>query len=136
MNTAVHTSTSVHRCRDDIPATSAICLTTPSGGRCQEEGCGHGHGRAGSVSSDGGCDYGHVVAGPPRTPTFSTRTERLWSGLRRDLCTRHRIHLHALPRADVRTIAALGTRFCRRADVGRSTDRRYILYAPKSARVL
>jgi hypothetical protein len=24
----VHTSTSVHRCRDDIACTSAICLTT------------------------------------------------------------------------------------------------------------
>ncbi len=31
MNAAVHTSTSVHRCRDDVPGTSAICLTTPSG---------------------------------------------------------------------------------------------------------
>jgi hypothetical protein len=30
----VHTSTSVHRCRDDVPGTSAICLTTPGGGRC------------------------------------------------------------------------------------------------------
>ena len=39
MNTAVHTSTSVHRCRDDIPGTSAICLTTPSGGR-GHDGCG------------------------------------------------------------------------------------------------
>jgi hypothetical protein len=39
MNTAVHTSTSVHRCRDDIPGTSAICLTTPSGGR-GHNGCG------------------------------------------------------------------------------------------------
>jgi hypothetical protein len=34
MNAAVHTSTSVHRCRDDIPGTSAISLTTPSGGCC------------------------------------------------------------------------------------------------------
>src|SRR5260370_33894710 len=34
MNAAVHTSTNVHRCRDDIPGTSAICLTTPNGGRC------------------------------------------------------------------------------------------------------
>src|SRR5258708_1729503 len=33
MNAAVHTSTSVHRCRDDVPGTSAICLTTSSGGR-------------------------------------------------------------------------------------------------------
>jgi len=30
MNTAVHTSTSVHRCRDDMPGTSAIGLTTPA----------------------------------------------------------------------------------------------------------
>jgi len=28
MNAAVHTSTRVHRCRDDVPRTSAICLTT------------------------------------------------------------------------------------------------------------
>jgi hypothetical protein len=56
MNTAVHTSTSVHRCRDDIPGTSAIGLTTPSGGRRQEEGSGHGHGRAGSLAGDGGYD--------------------------------------------------------------------------------
>jgi hypothetical protein len=28
MNAAVHTSTRVHRCRDDIPGTSAIYLTT------------------------------------------------------------------------------------------------------------
>jgi hypothetical protein len=33
MNTAVHTSTSVHRCCDDIPGTSAICLTTFCRGR-------------------------------------------------------------------------------------------------------
>lgn len=33
MNAAVHTSTSVHRCRDDVPATLAIYLTIPSGGR-------------------------------------------------------------------------------------------------------
>src|SRR5512132_83601 len=39
MNAAVHTSTRVHRCRDDVPRTSAICLTTPSGGRCHD-GCG------------------------------------------------------------------------------------------------
>jgi hypothetical protein len=39
MNTAVHTSTSVHRCRDDIACTSAIRLTTLSRGRCRE---GHG----------------------------------------------------------------------------------------------
>src|SRR5580698_9687715 len=38
MNAAVHTSTSVHRCRDDVPGTSAIWLTPPSGSRCQE-GC-------------------------------------------------------------------------------------------------
>jgi hypothetical protein len=36
MNAAVHTSTRVHRCRDDVLGTSAICLTTPSGGRCHE----------------------------------------------------------------------------------------------------
>jgi hypothetical protein len=28
MNAAVHTSTRVHRCRDDVPGSSAICLTT------------------------------------------------------------------------------------------------------------
>jgi hypothetical protein len=39
MNAAVHTSTSVHRCRDDVPGDSAICLTTPSGGPCHD-GCG------------------------------------------------------------------------------------------------
>jgi len=33
MNVAVHTSTGVHRCRDDNADTSAICLTTPSSGR-------------------------------------------------------------------------------------------------------
>ena len=38
MNAAVHTSTSVHRCRDDVPGTSAIYLTQ-SGGRCHD-GCG------------------------------------------------------------------------------------------------
>src|SRR3984885_9754998 len=38
MNAAVHTSARVHRCRDDVPATSAIWLTSPSGSRCQE-GC-------------------------------------------------------------------------------------------------
>src|SRR5438067_1393236 len=31
MNAAVHTSTSVHRCRGDIPGTSAIYLTIPRG---------------------------------------------------------------------------------------------------------
>ena len=36
MNAAVHTSTSVHRCRDDISGTSAIGLTTPSGGRSRQ----------------------------------------------------------------------------------------------------
>jgi hypothetical protein len=39
MNAAVHTSTSVHRCRDDVPGGSASCLTTPCGGRCHD-GCG------------------------------------------------------------------------------------------------
>ena len=27
MNAAVHTSARVHRCRDDVPGSSAICLT-------------------------------------------------------------------------------------------------------------
>jgi hypothetical protein len=31
MNAAVHTNARVHRCRDDVPGTSAICLTTPIG---------------------------------------------------------------------------------------------------------
>ena len=31
MNAAVHTSTRVHRCRDDVLGISAICLTTPGG---------------------------------------------------------------------------------------------------------
>jgi hypothetical protein len=30
MNTPVHTSTSIHRCRDDMPGICAICLTTPA----------------------------------------------------------------------------------------------------------
>jgi hypothetical protein len=38
MNAAVHTSSRVHRCRDDVPVPSAIYLTTQSGGRCHE-GC-------------------------------------------------------------------------------------------------
>src|SRR5512133_1449721 len=36
MNAAVHTSTSVHRCRDDILGTSAIYLTAARGGRSRQ----------------------------------------------------------------------------------------------------
>jgi hypothetical protein len=41
MNAAVQTSTSVHRCRDDVPGASAICLTTSSGSpsRLTHRGC-------------------------------------------------------------------------------------------------
>ena len=34
MNAAVHTSIRVHRRRDDVHGSSAICLTSPSGGSC------------------------------------------------------------------------------------------------------
>ena len=63
MNTAVHTSTSVHRCRDDIPGTSAICLTTQAAAasgsairrRSRPRRAGRAEGRVGSVAGGGAC---------------------------------------------------------------------------------